>query len=74
MICIFTAPELKPGKPIITPHELRKVAWESWHSTHPDASPIEQDRARWVIEKEVHRLEKRNRQLHPFADAQKPGR
>lgn len=55
-------PELRLGKPIITPNELREIAWESWSSAHPDASPIEKDRARWVIEKEAHRLEKRNRQ------------
>ena len=62
------------SKPIITPDELREIAWESWCSAHPDASPLEQSQAQWIIEKEAHRLERRNRQRHPFAGSQKKPR
>lgn len=65
-------PDLRPEKPAITPNELREIAWESWYSAHPDASPIEQNQARWVIEKEVYRMQKKSRQQHPFADTQNP--
>ena len=70
---IFTAtPKPLSEKSIITPDELREIAWESWRSAHPDASPFEQSQAQWIIEKEAHRLERKNRQEHPFADIKKP--
>lgn len=63
-----------PKREVITPNELRESAWKSWTSAHPDASPIEQSQAQWVIEKEAHKLEMRKRQRHPFANPQKPRR
>lgn len=71
---VITFRESPPKWGVITPNELRESAWESWNSAHPDANPLEQNRARWVIEKEAHKLQRRNRQRHPFADPQKKPR